>query len=104
MTTSNIVNLGQSFAPQFPQSDKFQSSPLNMTTSNIEILGQSSGPQFSQSGGFNQAGQIGRRINPALQLKPPEVTIPKMKLLTKEEEASKHYICELSNQIMTDPV
>ncbi|KAA6372484.1 MAG: hypothetical protein EZS28_031989, partial [Streblomastix strix] len=61
-------------------------------------------PQFPQTGGFNQAGQMGRRINPALQLKSPIVTTPKMKLLTKEEEASKHYICELSNQIMTDPV
>ncbi|KAA6388130.1 MAG: hypothetical protein EZS28_016343 [Streblomastix strix] len=37
-------------------------------------------------------------------LQPPEHSIPKMKLLTVAEEAAKHFICELSNTIMTDPV
>ncbi|KAA6356049.1 MAG: hypothetical protein EZS28_048424, partial [Streblomastix strix] len=78
--------------------------PSNLTTSNIGNLRQPSRPQFHQSNGFNQAGQMGGGINPAPQLTPSFVTVPKMKLLTKEEEASKHYICELSNQIMTDPV
>ncbi|KAA6377990.1 MAG: hypothetical protein EZS28_026484 [Streblomastix strix] len=53
---------------------------------------------------FNQQGQMGRGFNPDLQLKPYVVTIPKMKLLTAAEEAAKHYICELSKSIMTDPV
>ncbi|KAA6399653.1 MAG: hypothetical protein EZS28_004816 [Streblomastix strix] len=58
----------------------------------------------AQQSQFNQAGQMGRGVNPAPQLQPPVVAIPKMKLLTAAEEAAKHYICELSNSIMTDPV
>ncbi|KAA6358971.1 MAG: hypothetical protein EZS28_045502, partial [Streblomastix strix] len=43
-------------------------------------------------------------FNPAHQLERTIITIPEMRLLSKAEEAQKHYICELSNSIMTDPV
>ncbi|KAA6388948.1 MAG: hypothetical protein EZS28_015526 [Streblomastix strix] len=53
---------------------------------------------------FIQRVQVGGGFNPDPQLKAPAVSIPKMKLLSPAEEASKHYICEFSNSIMTDPV
>ncbi|KAA6374635.1 MAG: hypothetical protein EZS28_029840 [Streblomastix strix] len=96
----NQINLGQIQQTKFQQLQQQQfQSPQNQF-----IQPQQSPFNPALQSPFNQAGQMGRGINPDLQLELPVVAIPQMKLLTVEEEEAKHYICELSNSIMTDPV